>query len=174
MSPLEAQAEVIQARSDRNERLLLRLGHLNYVWSNTESMIIYVIAHLMATSKEAAIVTFLTLNTTRARLDLVERLAKLPSARREDTVAVNEIVTKMKTAARLRNKFSHCVFSVDANGDLASTQLMKIADIGDNLRYGKVEKLDDREIARIDETVRDILAVNRDLWRFLQERRIAA
>ena len=51
--------------------VLLRVGRLNYVWTNTESLLIYVIAHLLRVEKDAAIVVFLTLNTTRARIDLV-------------------------------------------------------------------------------------------------------
>ena len=59
--------------------VLLRVGRLNYVWTNTESLLIYIIAHLLRVEKEAAIVVFLTLNTTRARIDLIERLSKLAS-----------------------------------------------------------------------------------------------
>lgn len=59
--------------------VLLLVGRLNYVWTNTESLMIYLIVHLMKVEKEAAIVVFLTLNTTRARMDLIERLAKLAS-----------------------------------------------------------------------------------------------
>lgn len=58
--------------------VLLLVGRLNYVWTNTESLMIYLIVHLLKVEKEAAIVVFLTLNTTRARMDLIERLAKLP------------------------------------------------------------------------------------------------
>lgn len=58
--------------------VLLLVGRLNYVWTNTESLMIYLIVHLLKVDKEAAIVVFLTLNTTRARMDLIERLAKLP------------------------------------------------------------------------------------------------
>lgn len=61
--------------------VLLLVGRLNYVWTNTESLMIYLIVHLLKVEKEAAIVVFLTLNTTRARMDLIERLAKLPQRR---------------------------------------------------------------------------------------------
>ena len=35
--------------------VLLRVGRLNYVWTNTESLLIYVIAHLLRVEKDAAI-----------------------------------------------------------------------------------------------------------------------
>ncbi len=71
--------------------VLLLVGRLNYVWTNTESLLIYVIAHLLGVEKDAAIVVFLTLNTTRARIDLTERLAKLPRipvATRDEVLAI--------------------------------------------------------------------------------------
>ena len=55
---------------------LLLIGRLNYTWTNTESLLIHLIAGLSALDKEIATVIFLTLNTTRARIDLVERLSK--------------------------------------------------------------------------------------------------
>jgi hypothetical protein len=57
--------------------ILLLLGQLNYTWTNTESLLIHMIAGLALSDKETAIVIFLTLNTPRARIDLVERLAKM-------------------------------------------------------------------------------------------------
>jgi hypothetical protein len=51
---------------------------MNYMWTNTESLLIHVIAGLCGTDKDKAVIIFLTLNTTRARIDLVDRLAKMP------------------------------------------------------------------------------------------------
>lgn len=158
--------------ASRNEKLLLLVGQLNYAWTNTESLLIYLIAHLMMTSKEAAIVTFLTLNTTRARLDLIERLAKLSATAPADAKDVADIVGRMKNAARLRNKFNHCIYSFDEHGEIKSTQLLRIADFGDAMKYGKVELLDDSEMKRMSETIRDIVGVNRSLWNFIEIRKI--
>src|ERR1700754_5063221 len=88
--------------------VLLRVGRLNYVWTNTESLLIYVIAHLLDVEKDAAIVVFLTLNTTRARIDLVERLAKLSSTPAEDIRAVLALMGRLKRESKMRNKYNHC------------------------------------------------------------------
>ncbi|GLS31052.1 hypothetical protein SAMN04488498_1342 [Mesorhizobium albiziae] len=61
----------------RLQDVLLVVGQLNYTWTNTESLLIYLIAGLAKVDKETAIIIFLTLNTTRARIELVERLAKM-------------------------------------------------------------------------------------------------
>ena len=66
--------------------VLMLVGKLNYTWTNTESLFIYLIAHLLNTNKEAATVIFLTLNTTRARIDLLERLAKIDRPPRKPRV----------------------------------------------------------------------------------------
>jgi hypothetical protein len=50
--------------------LLLLVGRLTYSWAKTESLLIHLIAGLARVDKETAVVIFLTLNTTRARVDL--------------------------------------------------------------------------------------------------------
>jgi hypothetical protein len=158
----------------RIDAILPLVGKLNYTWTNTESLLIYLIAHLMGTSKEAAIIVFLTLNTTRARFDLVERLAKMGSTSDATRITVLKIIGTLKSESRLRNKYNHCIYSFDENGELESTQLMRIAEFGDDLRYGKVEELDDDEIARISSTITRIAEVNKSIWAFLGEHHISA
>ena len=53
----------------RFHEILLLIGQLNYTWTNTESLLIYLIAGLANVDKETAVIIFLTLNTTRARID---------------------------------------------------------------------------------------------------------
>ena len=154
-----------------NETLLL-VGRMNYVWTNTESLFIYLIAQLMGTTKEAAIVVFLTLNTTRARLDLIQRLAKLPTIAAEDRSAVLSFADRLGKESGVRNKFNHCIYSFDEKGE-ASTQLMRVADVGEDLRYGKVELLDRGELDRLNMAIDRIVSVNRDIWDYIRAHRIA-
>ena len=154
-----------------NETLLL-VGRMNYVWTNTESLFIYLIAQLMGTTKEAAIVVFLTLNTTRARLDLIQRLAKLHNTRPDDRSAVLGFADRLGKESGVRNKFNHCIYSFDEKGE-ASTQLMRVADVGEDLRYGKVELLDRGELDRLNMAIDRIVSVNRDIWDYIRAHRIA-
>ena len=89
--------------------VLLLVGRLNYVWTNTESLLIYIIAHLLNVDKERAIVVFLTLNTTRARIDLTERLAKLPVTPVDTRDSVLSIMDRLKQQSKMRNKNNHCI-----------------------------------------------------------------
>jgi hypothetical protein len=155
------------AGGDMNDVLLL-VGQLNYTWTNTESLLIYLIAGLAGVDKETAIVIFLTLNTTRARLDLVERLAKLPKtipACRRDVLA---LTAKLARQQKLRNKYNHCIYSFDEAGKLSHTQLMRIVDTARNVLYGKVEQVNKEEIARIRTSISEIAEVNRLIWQLVR------
>lgn len=153
----------------RFQEILLLIGQLNYTWTNTESLLIYLIAGLARVDKETAIVIFLTLNTTRARIELVERLSKLaknPTDRRREILAVTEQLTQQ---AKLRNKYSHCIYSFDETGTSGSTQLMRIFDAKDDIRYGKIEELDDAEVSKITNCINDIKNTNTTIWRLVHE-----
>ena len=72
----EAVRAVAHVTAGRRAELFALIGHLTFSWSNNESVFIYVLMLLLRTDQPAAAIVFGTLNTTRARLDLVQRLAK--------------------------------------------------------------------------------------------------
>ncbi|HVW56705.1 MAG TPA: hypothetical protein VHC00_13560 [Rhizobiaceae bacterium] len=146
------------------EKILLLIGRLNYTWTNTESLLIHLIAGLAKVEKETAIVIFLTLNTTRARIDLVERLAKMAKTPRQCRDDVLPLLERLNQQAKLRNKYSHCIYSFDAKGDISHTHLMRIFDGKETIKYGKVEALDNEETGRISACIQDIAAVNKEIW----------
>ena len=149
--------------------VLLLVGRLNYAWTNTESLLIYVIAHLLDVGKEKAVIVFLTLNTTRARIDLVERLAKLPGAKRDEAKRVLALTGKLKKLSKVRNKYNHCIYAFDEKGEISSTQLMRLVEDGTSVKYGMVEPIDDGEMARLEQSIRDIGEISRDFWTFIRE-----
>ena len=153
----------------RFQDVLLIVGQLNYTWTNTESLLIYLIAGLAQVDKETAIIIFLTLNTTRARLDLVERLAKLPKTQADCRQAILSVAEQLTHQAKLRNKYSHCIYSFDETGTRASTQLMRIFDSKDTVRYGKYEELDDTEMQRIQGSIEAIRDINLQIWKIVEE-----
>jgi hypothetical protein len=147
--------------------VLLRVGRLNYVWTNTESLLIYIIAHLLKIDKDAAIVVFLTLNTTRARIDLVERLAKLHSTPAADRKAVLHAMARMKKESKVRNKYNHCIYSFDDKGQISSTQMMRFIEDDKEISYGKVEQLDEKEIEALEKSIAEIVSISQSLWHFI-------
>lgn len=155
--------------ANRLKDILLLVGQLNYTWTNTESLLIHLIAGLARVDKETAIIIFLTLNTTRARTDLVERLAKMhatPADCRRDVLAATR---RLSAEARLRNKYNHCIYSFDEEGAPAMTQIMRIVDGKDDVRYGKAELLDDAELNRISDSIASLASINRDIWQLTEQ-----
>ncbi|TWG53774.1 MULTISPECIES: hypothetical protein [unclassified Aminobacter] len=149
--------------------VLLLVGQLNYTWTNTESLLIHMIAGLARVDKETAVVIFLTLNTPRARIDLVERLAKMQSTPADCRAAVLDATRRLSEEAKLRNKFNHCIYSFDPDSGKGMTQLLRIVDTKDEIRYGKIEALDDDEVARIRASIAELVGINRLFWQITEK-----
>lgn len=148
----------------RFKDVLLLVGQLNYTWTNTESLLIHMIAGLAGVDKETAIVIFLTLNTPRARIDLVERLAKMQRIEAGCRADVLEATQRLSEEAKLRNKYNHCIYSFDEAGEIGLTQSLRIFESKDAIKYGKVEALDDTEVAKINNSIRSLVSINRSFW----------
>lgn len=151
------------------ERVLTLVGKLNYMWTNTESLLIHLIAGLARTDKETAVIVFLTLNTTRARVDLVERLAKLDRVAAAERAAVLERTRRVRTLAALRNHYDHCIYAFDPDSGGVRTILMRIADRRDSIRLGRAADLDHEATSRLETALGEIAALNRDLWSTVRE-----
>lgn len=144
--------------------ILLLVGQMNYSWTNTESLLIHIIAGLAGIDKETAIVIFLTLNTTRARLDLVDRLAKM---NRIDESARDEILSITREMVRVlkhKNRYNHCLYSFDADGTQAKTIMMRIAETKNSIKIGKTQDLNSMEIDKIKQSIATIEAINHRTW----------
>lgn len=153
----------------RFQEILLLVGRLNYTWTNTESLLIYLIAGLAKVDKETAIIIFLTLNTTKARIDLVERLSKMAKTPEDCRASILAVTDQLTRQAKLRNKYSHCIYSFDETGTHASTQLMRIFDSKDSIKYGKIEEIDDRELRNITSSINIINRLNKRIWEIVED-----
>jgi hypothetical protein len=153
--------------ADQRGVVLRMVGDINFGWSNNESLLIYFIMLLMKTDEASAAVVFATLNTTRARLDLVERLAKLhlrdPALRRQ----LGQTLEEFATLARIRNEFNHCCFVVGAGGALTHTQTLKLREHRGRLSFGERKPIDDDRLAELSLASARLKTLNRELWRLL-------
>ncbi|WP_331283707.1 hypothetical protein [Sulfitobacter dubius] len=150
------------------DNFLLLVGKLNYTWTNTESLLIHFIAGLARVDKETATVIFLTLNTTRARIDLVERLSKLDKTTREQRSAVLDITSRLLGQAKLRNRYNHCIYAFDAEGGNPRTILMRIADRKDTLKMGQSHPLNDAAAEDIEAAINELALINQAIWQVIQ------
>ncbi len=152
------------------DAIMLQIGRLNYSWTNTESLLIHLIAGLAGTSKDTAVIIFLTLNTTRARIDLIERLSKMPGRDRAERQRILDVTRKMLGLSGLRNRYNHCIYSFDPDGGAPRTIQMRIADRRDAIKVGQTELLDDDVRAQIDGAIAQLHQLNAEIWAMIIER----
>ncbi len=146
------------------EDVLQLIGRLTYSWTNTESLLIHLIAGLARVDKETALVIFLTLNTTRARVDLVERLAKLDRVPSEQRRRVLELTGEFMALSALRNRYSHSIYAFDLETGTARTILMRISDRKDAIKMGLSMDLDEAARKDMETALSDLAELNRKLW----------
>lgn len=151
------------------DSLLLLTGRLNYAWTNTESLLIHLIAGLAKTDKDRAVVIFLTLNTTRARVDLVERLAKLDDTPVVQRTRVLEFTQAMMKYSSLRNRYSHSIYAFDPESGDARTIMMRIADRKDGLKIGRSDEINAAAITNIETAIADLGVLNKRCWAIIRD-----
>lgn len=153
--------------ADRRTRILALIGNLVFGWSNNESMLIYVLMLLLDTDKISAAIVFTTLNTTRARLDLIQRLAKAKIADQGLRTAVDKLVERFSQSTRDRNEFNHCVYTVNDQGEITHTQTMRVREVRGRLLFGENRKMDQQRINELIEVSAALKRLNRDIWDLL-------
>lgn len=155
------------ASADRRTMILALIGNLVFSWSNNESLFIYVLMLLLKCDDLSATIVFGTLNTTRARLDLIQRLAKVRIKDHDVETALEKLIERFNDCTRVRNEFNHCMYTVDRHGVITHTQSIKITEVRRRLRLGSVRPLDQKRINQMVATVGQLKELNRDIWDFL-------
>jgi hypothetical protein len=153
--------------ANRRTFIMALIGNLVYSWANNESMFIYVLMILMNTDEASAAVVFTTLNTTRARLDLVERLARIKIRDKSIQKALERIIAQFNELTKLRNEFNHCMYTLNERGEITHTHSIRMQDVKGKLQLGVIRKMDDARINDILTAVRDMTKLNREIWDFL-------
>ncbi|GLP88565.1 hypothetical protein [Tritonibacter mobilis] len=151
------------------DAFLLLVGRLNYAWTNTESLLIHLIAGLAEVDKETATVIFLTLNTTRARIDLVERLSKLDRVSADEREPVLALTGRIQRQSALRNRYNHCIYAFDPENGNLHTILMRIADRKDTLKIGQSTPLNDAAAEDIETAISELTAINHGIWQVIAQ-----
>ncbi len=158
-----------EAFETRFDRLILLVGRLNYMWTNTESLLIHLIAGLTGANKDVAVIIFLTLNTTRARIDLVERLAKMEGRPAEIRDPILEHTQRLSRLSTVRNKYNHCIYSFDMESGNPKTILMRIADRKTDIKLGREDTVDEKAMKEIENVVAQLSTANRDIWNLIKQ-----
>ncbi len=153
------------------DAFLLLVGKLNYAWTNTESLLIHMIGGLAKVDSETATIIFLTLNTSRARIDLVQRLAKRDGTDPRERHAILNVTDRIQKVGHLRNRYNHCIYAFDDNAEVSHTILMRIADRKDAIKMGRTDPVDLKATAGIEQAITDLRDINHEIWSILRDYR---
>lgn len=163
----EAIEAVAPKSADHRTSILALIGNLVFSWSNNESLFIYLLMLLLKTDQTSAAIVFATLNTTRARLDLIQRLAKVHIHDQKLEKALNELIERFNDCTRIRNEFNHCMYMVDDRGEITHTHSIRIVETRKRLQLGEVRPMDDQRIREMTAATQELKKLNRDIWQFL-------
>ncbi|MGO4712002.1 hypothetical protein [Bradyrhizobium sp. 2TAF24] len=153
--------------ADRRTLILSLIGALVSNWSNNESLFIYILMLLLNTDQASAAIVFATLNTTRARLDLIQRLSKIKIKDKMLDRELNRLIERFNESTQIRNEFNHCMYMLDTNGAIAHTQSMRLIQTRRDLQFGEVKPVDDARIKEMSEAAHEMARINREIWDFL-------
>jgi hypothetical protein len=148
-------------------RLMTSIGALSIAWSNCESVLIYLLMVLLRTDDVSAALVYGTLNTARARADLVSRLAQVRVSDAELLAEIEDVLKELERCGRLRNDLQHASYAFDAEGRPVATRSMRVEKGRGGLRFGRERTIDEARFGKIAETIDRLAAVNRRLWDLL-------
>lgn len=163
----EVLAAAAPASADRRTFVHALMGNLICSWSNNESLFIYVLMILLRTDEASAAVVFATLNTTRARLDLIQRLAKIRVTDKALARSLTALIERFSESTRVRNELNHCMFIFDSTGAITHTQSMRLTETKSSLRFGEIKALDESRLQEMLRTTTEMTKINRDIWDLL-------
>ena len=155
------------AFADRQSRIMSLIGTLIMSWSNNESMFVYVLMVLLDVDDVSAALVFTSLNTTRARLDLVRRLASVKIRDPAVAQAFTRLLRRFDTCTRVRNEFNHCVYNLDGKGEIVTTHIMRVQESRGQLSLGATRAMDEARVRELSDVIRQLKRLNRDIWAFL-------
>jgi len=153
--------------ADRRTLILALIGNLVFSWSNNESLFIYILMILLNTDQASASIVFATLNTTRARLDLIQRLAKMQIRDKTVDRELAKLIERFNDSTRLRNEFNHCMYTLGSEGEITHTSSLRIVETRKGLSFGETKPMDDDRIKELTEATHQLKQLNRDIWDFM-------
>jgi hypothetical protein len=147
--------------------LMALIGQLVFGWSNNESLLIYVMMVLLQTDERSAAIVFATLNTTRARLDLVRRLALLKVTTPSTRLELDGIIERFNEASRVRNEIMHAMYTVNEQGEITHTQMMRFVEKRGRISFGERQPIDDKRMQSLTAARNELRELNRAIWDLL-------
>lgn len=147
--------------------LLALIGNLSFVWSNNESLFVHLIESLVGCDQASAVIIFTSLNSTRSRIETVERLGR---AKIQDTALRKDLEYLLKEfgeCTRIRNEFVHCMFGLDELGTLSFTQSFRIRDVAGTQSLEPPKPIDAARVAKLTTSIHRMRRFNRKVFEII-------
>lgn len=157
------------ATAAERTRLLSLIGNLVFAWSNNESVFIYLIQILLDVDFPSAAVVFATLNSSRARLDLARRLAKMKIKDQATVRTLEKLIERFDACTKVRNEINHSIFQVNESGQITHANVLRVKETKTSVEYAEIRVIDAKRIKEIETTLKKLTALNHELWAFLPE-----
>jgi hypothetical protein len=134
----EIESAVHETGASRRASLMVLIGHMAFGLLNNENLLIYLLMVLLQTDEPSAGIVFSILNTMRARLDLVSRLAWMRISDRATRRALDQVVRRFRHAHQIRIEFS----------------------------FAQQHPIDQKRLDGMAKACRDMSSLNREIWNF--------
>ena len=159
--------QAARGTAEQRSALMQLIGQLVFSWSNNESLLVYVLMLLLGTDERSAAAVFATLNTTRARLDLVRRLTVLKVTDPGIGKELEQVLERLSDAGRVRNEFLHAAYSVNELGEITHTQAMRFVEKRGHVSFGDRQPIDEKRHIEVRRVIGELASLNRTLWDLL-------
>jgi len=165
--PFERIERAARGTAEQRSILMQLIGQVVFGWSNNESLLVYVLMLLLGTDERSAAAVFATLNTTRARLDLVRRLMVLKVTDPAVGKELEHVLERLSEAGRVRNEFLHAAYSVNELGEITHTQAMRFVEKRGHVSFGDRQPIDEKRHIELRRVIAELASLNRTLWDLL-------
>jgi len=159
--------QAARGTTEQRSALMQLIGQLVFSWSNNESLLVYVLMLLLGTDERSAAAVFATLNTTRARLELVRRLMVLKVADPVVGKELEHVLERLNDAGRVRNEFLHAAYSVNELGEITHPQAMRFVERRGHVSFGDRQPIDEKRHIELRRVIGELASLNRTLRNLL-------
>lgn len=155
----------IVGNADFNTPWYLAIGVLVVNWANNESVFLAMLQVLVGGNEDTAAIVWHSHRTTRARLELVERLCR-EQIKDEDLLKdIQQAVSQFFGFSRIRNFYCHALYGFD-DGRLLLASGATTPQQGEPIIW-EHRRFDPAAMNELGDTITKLLTFNRALWKLV-------
>lgn len=156
----------IHGKSEHNAAFLLAIGGLAVNWANNESVFMAMLQALMGGGEHSALIVWLSLRTTRARLELIRRLCREQVMDRDLLADIEAAIDQFKGFSRTRNFFCHATYRYDHGQRLIEATSAALTYDEQPLSF-ETKVMDRQTLNEITDASMKMATFNKRLWKLI-------